>query len=82
MAGERMKQPGWTEVSGVCTHPDARGKGYARLLSQFVAGRIAAHGETPYLHAYATNASAIRLYEQLGFELRTAMKVAVAVRNG
>jgi len=29
MAGERMKPPGFTEVSGVCTHPDHRGKGYA-----------------------------------------------------
>jgi hypothetical protein len=27
MAGERMKQPGYTELSGVCTHPDFRGKG-------------------------------------------------------
>jgi predicted GNAT family acetyltransferase len=33
MAGERMKQPGFTEVSGVCTHPDARGRGLARTLS-------------------------------------------------
>ena len=27
MAGERMKLPGLTEVSGVCTHPDFRGRG-------------------------------------------------------
>ncbi|MCU1652927.1 MAG: GCN5-related N-acetyltransferase, partial [Pseudonocardia sp.] len=26
--------------------------------------------ETPFLHAAATNASAIRLYESLGFRLR------------
>jgi predicted GNAT family acetyltransferase len=32
MAGERMKHDGYTEVSGVCTHPDARGRGLARLL--------------------------------------------------
>ena len=29
MAGERMKPTGYTEVSGVCTDPDRRGRGYA-----------------------------------------------------
>ncbi len=76
MAGERMKQDGFTEVSGVCTHPDVRGRGLARTLSAFVAARIAERGETPYLHAYATNAPAIRLYESLGFRLRREMHVA------
>src|ERR1700733_4555689 len=33
MAGERLSQPGFMEVSGVCTHPDARGRGLARSLS-------------------------------------------------
>ena len=32
MAGERLKVPGYTEVSAVCTHPDHNGKGYARVL--------------------------------------------------
>ena len=81
MAGERMKQPGFTEISGVCTHPEARGNGYARLLSLFVAGRIAARGERPYLHAWASNTPAIRLYETLGFRLRREMHVAMAVRT-
>jgi predicted GNAT family acetyltransferase len=27
MAGERLKLPGFTEISAVCTHPDARGRG-------------------------------------------------------
>ncbi|WP_042800617.1 GNAT family N-acetyltransferase, partial [Streptomyces sp. C] len=27
MAGERMRPPGWTEISAVCTHPDFRGRG-------------------------------------------------------
>ena len=75
MAGERMKLPGLTEVSGVCTHPDFRGRGHARLLSRIVAARIVARGETPFLHAYASNHAAIRLYEQLGFALRSRMSV-------
>jgi predicted GNAT family acetyltransferase len=63
-------------VSGVCTHPDARGRGLAKRLSVAVAERIFARGETPYLHAYATNSAAIRLYESIGFRLRCAVNVA------
>lgn len=77
MAGERLKVPGFTEVSGVCTHPDARGRGYAGLLSQVVAARIMARGETPFLHAWASNTAAIRLYEKLGFVHRRGMAVAM-----
>ena len=67
MAGERLKLPGMSEVSGVCTHPDARGRGLAALLSRHVASEIVRRGEVPFLHAYADNAGAIRLYEGLGF---------------
>jgi predicted GNAT family acetyltransferase len=77
MAGERMKVPGYTEVSAVCTDPTHRGKGYAGILSRIVATQILARGETPMLHAYASNTSAIRLYEQLGFELRTHVNVTI-----
>lgn len=70
MAGERMKPEGFTEVSGVCTHPDHRGRGYAGALMRLVAGRILERGETPFLHAYASNRGAIALYETLGFTLR------------
>jgi predicted GNAT family acetyltransferase len=80
MAGERMKQPGLTELSGVCSHPDFRGGGLARLLSLYVAGQIFDRGETPYLHAYATNAPAIQLYESIGFALRTKINVGMARR--
>ena len=69
MAGERMKPDGFTEVSGVCAHPDHRGRGFAGALMRIVAGRILARGETPFLHAYASNRGAIGLYESLGFRL-------------
>lgn len=82
MAGERMKQPGYTELSGVCSHPEFRGGGLGRLLSVFVANQIVARGEVPYLHAYATNAAAISLYESIGFKLRSPMHVAVVQRAG
>jgi predicted GNAT family acetyltransferase len=70
MAGERMKPDGFTEVSGVCTHPDHRRRGYAATLMRHVAARILARGETPFLHAYATNHAAIALHQRLGFTLR------------
>lgn len=67
MAGERMRPDGHSELSGVCTLPDHRGKGYAAALMRRIAARIQARGETPILHVYAHNAGAIALYESLGF---------------
>jgi ribosomal protein S18 acetylase RimI-like enzyme len=80
MAGERMKQDGFAELSGVCAHPDARGRGFARLVSVVVANRIMERGEQPYLHAFAANTAAIALYESIGFRLRRMMNVAMIRR--
>ena len=77
MAGERMRLQDMSEVSGVCVHPDHRGKGYAASLSSIVARRIAARGETPFLHAMSDNLTAIRLYQQLGFVIRREMAITV-----
>lgn len=77
MAGERMKLQGFTEVSGVCTHPDFRGQGYAGGLMRLVAQRIIARGETPFLHVYPDNAGAIALYETLGFRFRSQLHYTV-----
>jgi predicted GNAT family acetyltransferase len=77
MAGERVRFPGYTELSGVCTHPDFRGRGLARRLSAAVAAGIEARGERPFLHAWSTNRAAISLYESLGFELRSEVNVAL-----
>lgn len=81
MAGERFRFPGHTEVSGVCTHPDFRGRGLARRLSAAVAATIAARGERAFLHAWRSNAAAIALYESLGFECRTEVNVTVLERT-
>lgn len=67
MAGERLKVPGYTEVSAVCTHPDHNGKGYARVLMSEVMRVIRERGETPFLHVRQDNERAIALYERLGF---------------
>ncbi|HET7263007.1 MAG TPA: GNAT family N-acetyltransferase [Casimicrobiaceae bacterium] len=80
MAGER----GWTgdcrEVSGVCTHPDAQGRGHARALIARVVNRMLRAGEVPFLHAETGNARAIALYESLGFVERTRFPLLAAKR--
>jgi len=78
MSGERMNLSGFTEVSGVCCHPDFQGRGLATALSVYTANKIAARGDTPFLHAFAANEGAIRLYERLGFKLRRKMRVVMA----
>lgn len=70
MAGERLHPPGWTEISGVCTDESVRGQGLASRLVLAVAHGIRERGETPFLHASASNTGAVRLYESLGFRLR------------
>jgi len=70
MAGERLKVPGYTEVSAVCTHPDHLGKGYAGRLMTEVMRCIRERGEKPFLHVRSDNARAIALYERLGFRKR------------
>lgn len=82
MAGKRMHLPGFIEVSGVCTHPNVRGQGYARLLISCVMEEIVAAGKTPFLHVLAGNAGAIRVYEDLGFRVRRELEFAAVASNG
>ncbi|BAJ27717.1 MULTISPECIES: GNAT family N-acetyltransferase [Kitasatospora] len=70
MAGERLRPPGFTEVSAVCTAPEARGRGLAAHLVGELAARIGARGERPFLHVAAANTGALALYERLGFVRR------------
>jgi ribosomal protein S18 acetylase RimI-like enzyme len=81
MAGERMRPPGWTEISAVCTDPAFRGRGLAGRLVRAVAAGIVERGETPFLHAAATNENAIRLYRTLGFTQRRPMNFLVLQRS-
>jgi ribosomal protein S18 acetylase RimI-like enzyme len=82
MAGERMRPVGYTEISGVCTLPDHRGKGVAGALISVGMARIKARGEIPFLHSYTSNSAAIGLYESLGFRVRQAAVLTVLARAG
>lgn len=77
MAGERLKLPGFTEVSAVCTHPDYLGRGYARSLMGMVMRVIQQREETPFLHVRPENARAISLYNLLGFKMRNTRHLVV-----
>ena len=77
MAGERMKLPGYTEISAVCTHPDHLGHGYAGFLMTILAEQIRGRGEVPFLHVRPENVRAIALYERLGFTKRLFYHYAV-----
>jgi ribosomal protein S18 acetylase RimI-like enzyme len=81
MAGERLRLDGWTEISAVCTRPDQRGQGLAsRLVGALIAG-IERRSDRAFLHVLATNTSAIRLYEELGFRVRQTATLTVVTRE-
>lgn len=81
MAGTRMRVPGYAEISGVCTHPDHRGKGHAKALMRIVAAAMVAEGNIPFLHAYADHHGTIALYETLGFRVRAELPMMVLSRG-
>jgi GNAT superfamily N-acetyltransferase len=70
MAGNRLRPPGWAEISAVCTDERFRGEGLGTRLVLAVAAHTRSRGETPFLHAAGSNVTAIRLYESLGFKVR------------
>jgi predicted GNAT family acetyltransferase len=77
MAGERLTLDGYTEISAVCTLPDARGRGWASALTHHVAAGIVARGAQPFLHVAESNEPARRLYQRLGFTERRTVDFAM-----
>jgi ribosomal protein S18 acetylase RimI-like enzyme len=77
MAGERMQAGMLREISGVCTHPEHQGRGYARRLMLKLVRRQMQRGEQTFLHVMSENAGARRLYEKMGFRdyLETVVRV-------
>lgn len=84
MAGERMKPPGWVEISGVCTHAAARGQGYASRMVVNLVANCVAHDQRAFLHVVMGSPSektAIGVYESVGFRRRKQIYAHVLLRN-
>ena len=68
MGGERLMLEGYSEISGVCTHPAHRGKGLAASLIWRLVKDHRRHGLVSWLHVAAANRRARDLYLRMGFE--------------
>jgi ribosomal protein S18 acetylase RimI-like enzyme len=82
MAGERLRPPGFSEISAVCTHPDHRGEGYARRLIEVMQAMILERNETPFLHVLDDNVGAERLYGDMGYVTRDMIDLIILERPG
>ncbi|GAB2840376.1 hypothetical protein GCM10027277_04160 [Pseudoduganella ginsengisoli] len=77
MSGQRMNLTRYREISAVCSHPDARGRGLTAPLMADLMARIYQEGKTPFLHVKTENAGAKKVYEKLGFKVRRAIYFSV-----
>jgi ribosomal protein S18 acetylase RimI-like enzyme len=80
MAGERLRAGDLQEISGVCTHPDYLGRGYATRLTMKLVHRQLRRGVTPFLHVVSHNTGARALYEKLGFRVHRETVLRVLTR--
>ena len=67
MGGERLMLDGYSEISGVCTHPAHRGKGYAANIIWHLVRDHQRAGIVSWLHVSSMNHPAIELYRRMGF---------------
>lgn len=74
MAGERFLLAGHVELSAICVHPEARGRGLGAALTLRLAREALARGEQLFLHVFPDNPAAL-LYERLGFRERAMLWV-------
>ncbi|QGW26723.1 GNAT family N-acetyltransferase [Phnomibacter ginsenosidimutans] len=81
MGGERLKVPGYTEVSAICTHPEYRGRQLARHILSHVSQQIIHRGEVPFLHSLTTNEPALKVYQQLGYRLNRNIFFAIVEKQ-
>jgi len=81
IAGERMAAGNLREISGVCTHPDFRGRGLARRLVELLIRLELQRSEIPFLHVMQDNSHARRIYERMGFHHHQEVALQVITRE-
>jgi predicted GNAT family acetyltransferase len=81
MGGQRMHLPGYREISAICTHPDFRGHGYARVIVARLVHAVFDEGLTPFLHVEEQNQGAQALYTSLGFVTRARLPLVVVEKT-
>jgi predicted GNAT family acetyltransferase len=69
MGGERLQLDGYSEISGVCTHPSFRGQGLAASLIWHLVRDHRRDKVVTWLHVGCANRRAVELYLRIGFEV-------------
>jgi len=80
MAGERMFFQNCREVSAVCTHPEFLGRGYASHIVGVLVNEILKKDQISFLQVVVSNERARKVYEKLGFRVRTEFPLAFIQR--
>ena len=82
MAGERLMLDRYPEISGVCTHPDHRGRGLAAALIARLVDEHRRRGLVSWLHVSCSNQRAIELYQRFGFEIARKVPLLLVTQRG
>lgn len=67
MGGERLMLDGYPEISGICTHPCHRGRGFAESIIRHLVRMHRAAGLVSWMHVVESNERALALYRRMGF---------------
>ncbi|HAT33249.1 MAG TPA: GNAT family N-acetyltransferase [Janthinobacterium sp.] len=82
MAGARTCAGGWSEITGICTHPDFQGRGLARRLLLKLIQDQTARGLTPFLRVMRDSVEARHFYRRMGFCDYRETTARMLVRTG
>ena len=69
-------------VGNVCTYPEQRGRGYATFCTSAVCAELLSRGLDVVLNVERGNASAIHIYQKLGFRAYSPFVEGIAARKG
>jgi ribosomal protein S18 acetylase RimI-like enzyme len=75
MGGLRIQSDRVAELTAISTHPEARGRGLASQVVAALVDGLLAERRTPFLHVAEENATAIRVYQRLGFRITRRARV-------